>query len=168
MKINEKFKTSDHCGVLNAGGLLLIIEEDFEEEDERDLAGYDQTIKLSPGELLQIAALVEKNREYLETREKEINTYFEKVVNAWLDEFSEEAKKLCDKGRFWWPEIRNEAYYTLLRVSQEGSNPVLSEWYLQTRKNKYFPFDQQLTLILRKFKQAYYAKYPIPNNSEEE
>jgi hypothetical protein len=157
---------SHHC-VLNAGGLILIELEEIENEDEEVtpdfLAGHDESRFLSPSEALEIAAFVEQNRAYLEKKAGELDRYFTKVAQAWLDEFRPSAMSLSERQVYWWPEIRNEADHCLIRLTNAETNPVLTAWKEQTRQNEDFPRSQQEALLLRYFKKLYYEKYPIPD-----
>lgn len=166
--ITETFETTDHHCILNAGGLMLINSEQlYEEMDSDDIARHDEVLLLSPDEALHIAALVERNRVYLEGRKQELDAYFTEVAQAWLDEFADTAKALCERGKYWWPEVRNEARHTLIRLTNAKTNPVVTSWYEQTYQEEHFPHSQQEELLTRYFKRLYYERYPVPTVQEE-
>jgi hypothetical protein len=171
----EMVVTSDHHCVLNIGGLLLLRSESLdgavdpdEEIDAETLARDDETVFLALPEVLQVAALIEQHRAELEAGMAELDTYFTQVARAWLDECAETARALCARGKYWWPEVRNEARHVLIRLMNDESDPVISAWSKQTRRNRHFPRDQQEELLTRYFKRLYYERYPVPRSEDEE
>jgi carbon storage regulator len=162
----ETVTTADHYGVLNAGGLLLIEQEELEEEmDPEDLAASDNTLLLSPGEALHLASMIERHRSFLEAQERELNSSLRKVAEAWLDEFAPQAERLWAQGKHWWPQVRYEARHTLIRLTNAKTNPLITAWYEQALRNKYVRREQQEILLTRCFKRLYYARYPVPTGS---
>jgi len=165
----ELLVTSNHHCVLGVGGLLLLPSDQLEgaidegeEIDAEVLARHDETVFLALPEVLQIASLVERHQAELVAIVQEQDTYFTGVAQAWLEEFSGEAQALCERGKYWWPEIRNEARHVLIKLMNEGRNAVVSAWYEQTHRNRNFPRDQQEILLTRYFRQLYYERYPVP------
>jgi carbon storage regulator len=165
--MRETVTTADHYGVLNAGGLLLIEKEELEEEmDPDDLATYDHTLLLSPGEALHLATVVERHRSFLQAQERELDTSLRKVAEAWLEMFAPQAERLCMQGNYWWPQVRYEAQQTLMQLIAEETHPLITAWYEQALRNRQVRREQQEILLTRIFKRLYDERYPVPTESD--
>jgi hypothetical protein len=166
-----EFFTSDFYVVLNQGGMMLVGKDDIiytNAGSTEDIAKHEKTIFLSPDEILKISDIVQKNRSYLGYRQKELDVYFNRVAQAWLDELGPflEANQSAfhfteDEG--WW-EIRNAANHCLTHLTNEKKNTVINEWYEQTINNDNFPQKQQEELLERYFRNLYFQKYPERDN----
>jgi hypothetical protein len=161
--------TANHRVIVSSGGVMIVPLEaldGYEEEDAKDpevLAGMgDECQQFSLDEAIRLHEIFGWHIIAMKKEAPFVSHYHERAAHALLESFTTEAERLCQKGKYWWPEIRREAYLHLTQLIVNKNNEVINQWYAQAVENNGYPRDQQEKELLRHFAVLYYQKYPKP------
>ncbi|SRR5579883_471990 len=166
--------TANHRVVVSSGGVLIIPLEAIEYEEEKRakdpgaLVGYDECLQLSFEDAIRLHEILGEHITRIKREAPFVDTYHERAAQALLEAFAPRAEKLCRQGKYWWPEVRREAYLHLTQLMVEKSNEVINQWRAQAINNDGYPQDQQEKELLRHFAVLYYQKYPQPVREDDE
>jgi hypothetical protein len=160
--------TINHRVAVSSGGVLIIPLEAIEHEEEERakdpeaFVGYGECQQLSLEDAIRLYEILGEHITQMKRESPFVGAYHERAAQALLEAFAPEAEKLCKQGKYWWPEVRREAYLHLTQLMVAKSNEVINNWRTQAIDNDGYPRDQQEEELLRHFAVLYYQKYPKP------
>lgn len=166
--------TVNHRVIVSSGGVLIIPLETIEHEEEERaqdpevLVGYDECQQLSLDDAIRLYEIMGEHITQIKREAPFVDGYHEQAARALLEAFVPEAERLCAQGKYWWPEVRREAYLCLTQLMVEKRNEVINNWRTQTIDNDGYPRSQQEEELLRHFAVLYYQKYPDPKREQSE
>jgi hypothetical protein len=166
--------TVNHRVAVSSGGVLIIPLEAIEHEEEERakdpevFVGYDECQQLSLEDAIRLYEILGKHITQIKRESHFVDAYHERAAQALLEAFAPLAEKLCKQGKYWWPEVRREAYLHLTQLMVARSNEVIDQWHTQAIDNDGYPQDQQEEELLRHFAVLYYQEYPRPVREDDE